>query len=210
MRRILTAATPVALILITFLALVACATTSTRITESWANPEVKAPLAFDKVFVLLVGKDHDMRVQVEGAIAARLQRAGLTGVPANMSVLDKDLKDQARVKDQLSQIHVDGVIVIRYLGTSERTQYVSTSSSYWGAYPEFWGYYNWAWPTVWDPGYYVTDTFVKVETRIYDLRTGKLIWGGMSQTMNPRDAQAAANELAQTVGAALRKDGLIK
>ena len=61
-----------------------------------------------------------------------------------------------------------------------------------------------------DPGYYVTDTFVKVETRIYDLRTDTLIWGGMSQTWNPRDAQASATELAQTVGAALRKDGLIK
>ena len=44
----------------------ACATTSTRITDSWANPEVKAPLAFEKVFVLLVSKNHDMRVQVEG------------------------------------------------------------------------------------------------------------------------------------------------
>lgn len=56
----------------------------------------------------------------------------------------------------------------------------------------------------------MTDTFVKVETRIYDLRAGKLVWGGMSQTMNPSDAQASARELAQTVGAAMRKDGLIK
>jgi len=188
----------------------ACATTSTRITDSWANPEVKAPLAFEKVIVLLVSKNHDMRVAVEGAIAARLQQAGLTGIPANMSIPDEVLKDREKVKEQLGQIHVDGVIVIRYQGTTERTQYVSTSPAFWGAYPSFWGYYNYAWPSVWDPGYYVTDSYVKVETRIYDLRTDKLIWGGMSQTMNPRDAQAAATELAQTVGAAMREDGLIK
>lgn len=188
----------------------ACATTSTRITESWANPEVKAPLAFDKVFVLLVSKNNDMRVQVEGAIAALLQQGGLTGVPANLSIPDDVLKDREKVKAQLGQIHVDGVVVMRYLGTTERTQYVSTSPLFWSAYPDFWGYYAYAYPTVWDPGYDVTDTYVKVETRIYDLRTDKLVWGGMSQTMNPRDAQASARELAQTVGAALRKDGLIK
>ena len=188
----------------------ACATTSTRITDSWVNPEVKAPLAFEKVFVLLVSKNHDMRVQVEGAIAALLQQRGLTGIPANMSIPDEVLKDREKVKEQLGQIHVDGVIVMRYQGTTERTQYVSTSPAFWGAYPSFWGYYNYAWPSVWDSGYYVTDTFVKVETRIYDLRTDTLIWGGMSQTWNPSDPQASAKELAQTVGAAMRKDGLIK
>ncbi len=188
----------------------ACATTSTHLTESWVNPEVKAPLAFEKVFVLLVSKNHDMRVQVEGAIAALLQQRGLTGVPANLSIPDEVLKDREKLKEQLGQIHVDGVIVMRYQGTTERTQYIGDPSGFWGAYPSFWGYYNYAWPTAWNSGYYVTDRYVKVETRIYDLRTDSLIWGGMSETWNPSDAQASATELARTVGAALRKDGLIK
>jgi len=188
----------------------ACATTSTHITESWVNPDFHGPLSFEKVFVLLISKNHDMRVQVEGAIAARLQQRGLTGVPANFAIPDDALQNVAKVKEQLADIGVDGVIVIRYLGTSQRTQYVDTSPAFWGAYPTFWGYYNYAWPSVFDPIYTITDTYVKVETRIYDLKSGRLIWGGMSQTMNPKDAQAAATELAQTVGDSMRKDGLIQ
>jgi len=188
----------------------ACATTSTRITESWANPDFQGPLSYEKVFVLFIGPNQAVRVPIEGAIAASLQQHGVTGVPANLSVPDSALKDIPRMKEQLAQIHVDGVIVIRFLGKSERTQYVSTDPLYWGGYPTFWGYYDWAYPTVFSPGYYMTDTFYKAETRIYDLKSGRLIWGGMSKSMNPDDPQKLATELAQSVREDLQAAGLVK
>jgi hypothetical protein len=187
-----------------------CATTSTQITESFVNPDFQGPLSYEKVFVLFIGPNQAARVAIEGAIAASLQRHGVTGVPANLSVPDSALKDVPRMKDQLAQIHVDAVIVTRFLGKSERTQYVSTDPLYWGAYPTFWGYYNMAYPTVFSPGYYQTDTFYKAETRIYDLKSGRLIWGGMSKSMNPDDAQKVATELAQSVREDLQAAGLVK
>jgi hypothetical protein len=195
----------------TFLVLaISCATTSTKITESWVNPDFHGPLAYEKVFVLFVGPNQTTREAIEGAIAARLQQRGVTGVPAYLSVPDSVLRDVPRLKEQLAQIHVDAVIVTRFLGKSERTQYVATDPLYWGAYPTFWGYYNMVYPTVFAPGYYVTDTFYKAETRIYDLKSGKMIWGGMSRSMNPTDAQKTAQELAQSVREDLEAAGLVK
>lgn len=189
---------------------VSCATTSTKITESWVSPDFHGPLAYQKVFVLFIGPNQAARIPIEGAIAASLQRHGVTGVPANLSVPDSVLKDIPRLKEQLAQIHVDAVVVTRFLNKSERTQYVSTDPLYWGAYPTFWGYYNWAYPTVFSPGYYVTDTIYKAETRIYDLSSGRLIWGGMSRSMNPDDPQKVATELAQSVREDLQAAGLVK
>ncbi len=188
----------------------ACATTSTKITESWVNPDFHGPLSYDKIFVLFVGPNKDVRDAIEGAIAARLQQRGVTGVPAYLSVPDSVLQDIPRLKEQLAQIHVDAVVVTRFLGKSERTQYVATDPLYWGAYPTFWGYYNMVYPTVFSPGFYETDTFYKAETRIYDLKSGRLIWGGMSRSMNPTDAQKVALELAQSVREDLEAAGLVK
>ena len=199
---------------VSLLTLAACATTSTKITESWVNPEFKGPLGYQKVFVLFLGPNQAVRVPIEGAVVARLQNHGITGVPANMSVPDSALKDIPRMKEQLAQINVDCVVVIRFLSKSERTQYVSTDPAfwggYWGAYPSFWGYYNYAYPTVFGPGYYVTDEYYKAETRIYDLKSGRLVWGGMSQSINPTDPQQVATELAQSIGADLRAAGLVR
>ena len=192
------------------IALVACATTSSKLTTSWANPDFKGPLGYQKVFVLFASPNHNMRVQIEGAVVARLEMHGVMGLPANIAVPDSTLRDIPRLKEQLAQINVDGVVVMRPIGKSERTQYVSTSPGYWGAYPEFWGYYNYMGPTMWDPGFYVTDTTYKVETRIFDLKSGRLVWGGMSDTMNPTDAQMAATELAKAIGEDLRASGLVR
>jgi hypothetical protein len=63
---------------------------------------------------------------------------------------------------------------------------------------------------VFSPGYYMTDTFYKAETRIYDLKSGRLIWGGMSKSMNPDDPQKVATELAQSVREDLQAAGLVK
>lgn len=193
-----------------FLLSLACATTSTKITESWVNPDFHGPLSYDKVFVLFVGPNEANREAIEGAVAAGLQQRGITGVPAYLSVPNSVLRDVPRLKDQLEQIHVDAVIVSRFLGKSERTQYVSTDPLYWGAYPTFWGYYNMVYPTVFAPGFYETDTFYKAETRIYDLKSSRLIWGGMSRSMNPTDAQKVAVELAQSIREDLQAAGLVK
>jgi hypothetical protein len=62
---------------------------------------------------------------------------------------------------------------------------------------------------VYDPGYLRTDTIVQVETKVYALMDDKLIWAGLSETFNPRDAQARVRGVAQAVANDLKKQGLI-
>jgi len=53
-----------------------------------------------------------------------------------------------------------------------------------------------------------TDTYVFVETLIYDLRSNKLVWAGQSKTMNPSDVEGFVAELAKAVRGELQKAGL--
>ena len=54
-----------------------------------------------------------------------------------------------------------------------------------------------------------TDTYVHIESLVYDLDQNKLVWAGQSKTMNPNDVEGTIAELTKEIGAQLRKEGLI-
>ena len=62
---------------------------------------------------------------------------------------------------------------------------------------------------MYDPGYLRTDTIVRVETLIYDLRADKLIWAGMSESTNP-DSVESLIKLTSAAAAEMKKQGLIR
>ena len=54
-----------------------------------------------------------------------------------------------------------------------------------------------------------TDTYVSIETVIYDLRQNKLVWAGQTKTMNPSDVESFVGELADAVSRELRASGMV-
>jgi hypothetical protein len=92
---------------------------------------------------------------------------------------------------------------------NKTTTYVP--GSYAGPYASsFWGYYGYAWPTIYEPGYMRTDTVATVEINIYALNPEKLIWSGTSETFNPGTTREVVDDIARAVGAELMKQGLIE
>ena len=59
------------------------------------------------------------------------------------------------------------------------------------------------------PGEIRTDTFIHIETMIYDLTQNKLVWAGQSKTMSPENVENGIRDLANAVGKELRKEGLL-
>ena len=103
-----------------------------------------------------------------------------------------------------------GVVVLRPLGKEQ--QISSTPTGYYGSpyYGGFWGgYYGYGWGGAWGAYEVRTDTYVSVETLIYDLRQNKLVWAGQSRTMNPSEVDRFVNELAKAVSGELQKAGLV-
>jgi hypothetical protein len=101
----------------------------------------------------------------------------------------------------------DGVVTTRLIQSEKQITQVPVAFA--TLYPRFWSYYGYAWPMVYNPGYWRTDTIVQVETKVYALTDDKLIWAGLSETFNPRDAQALVRSVAQAVANDFKKQGLI-
>lgn len=73
-----------------------------------------------------------------------------------------------------------------------------------------WGYYGWAYPIAYSPGYMRTDRLVGVETNVYDVESDRLVWSGLSRTENPNDVRKLVAATAKTVRSEMRKYGFLK
>jgi hypothetical protein len=190
------------------LALAGCATTT--FVTTWKAPDAK-PLglkAGDKVVAIVMAEQESIRRAGEANLADVLDKAGLKGVPAYMLASGGDLKDESKAKRVIDASGAVAAVVLRPMGKEKE---ISSTPTYYGSpyYGGFYGgYYNYGWGGAWG-GYEVrTDTYVFVETLIYDLRSNKLVWAGQSKTMNPSDVEGFVAELAKAVRGELQKAGL--
>jgi hypothetical protein len=72
-----------------------------------------------------------------------------------------------------------------------------------------WGYYGRR-GVIYDPGSVRSDTIVRIQTNIYRIHDGKLLWSGVSRTMNPRNVEGLAKDVFRDVVGGLRDDGLLQ
>jgi len=191
------------------LALAGCAMTT--FTSTWKAPDAQ-PLqwkAGDKIVALVLARQEAIRRSGEANLADALDRAGLDGIPAYTLATGGDIGEEADAKRVIGASGAVAAVVMRPLGKEKE---ISSTPTYYGSpyYRGFYGgYYGYRRGGAWG-GYEVrTDTYVIIETLIYDLRTNKLVWAGQSSTMNPQDVEGTVNELAKAVGKELREAGLL-
>jgi hypothetical protein len=197
--------------------LAGCATTS--FTSVWKAPDAQ-PLQFkagDKVVAMVIADATGLRRSGEANLADELDKRGLKGIPAYTLIPDSDIKDEAKAKAAIEASGAVGVILMRPMGKEQKV--TSTPSMYYGAsyygspyYGGMWGggYYGHGWGGgVYDPGTIRTDTYVSIETVIYDLRQNKLVWAGQTKTMNPSDVEGFVTDLATAVSKELRESGMV-
>jgi hypothetical protein len=184
--------------------LVTCSCASTKMTKAWVYPE-HGPLEFQNIMAMVLVQDSLVRRSGEDEIVQQIRKADAL---ASYTVLrDEEMKDESLVRKAVTDSGVDAIIVMRPVYDEQEVRYVQ--GSYPVAYNSFYGYYGWAYPVVYSPGYYRNDRLVGVETNIYDTSDGKLVWSGLSQTTNPKDTRKLVADTAKAVRNAMKKYGFI-
>lgn len=180
------------------LGLAACAG-STTIEQSWRAPNL-APSNLRNVVTVYISHDETMRRTVEDSMTQRLAHLGVRAVPAYSVLSDDDLKDRDRAKAKLVAGGYDGVVALRLVG--KETKLVATP-------PTFDGYWGMAWPEAYDPGYLSTETVVRVETNVFSFADNKLVWSGLSKTVDPNTMRSAIDDVTKVFAKALEKQQIV-
>lgn len=102
----------------------------------------------------------------------------------------------------------DGIVIMRLAKVEQDKRYVpGTYPTYYGTW---WGYYRYAWPMYYDPGYYTTDKTYYVEVNVYSEKKEGLIWSGITSTMNPTNSNDLFSSVIKAVNKRMKQEGFLR
>jgi hypothetical protein len=188
-------------ILITVVA--ACSSSSNRLVSSWKDPSVKK-LSFQRIVTIALTEDGPVRRAAEKEMAAII---GPKAVPSSQVIPEGDLRDTEKVRAKLTAEGFDGAITMRLVDATTKVK--TTRDPVPTAYYEVWGYYRFAWVADRPPDYLTAEQKLQIECNIYSLQSGKLLWTGTSEVMQPHLVETAVQDVADLVRRRLKSEGLI-
>jgi hypothetical protein len=198
-------------LLITFLLVAALGGTvfaKVKFSSVWAAPEAAAAsFGGQKVVALVIDKDESLRISAEESLARELTDRGMQGVPAYRLVPKEILGKPDEVKGWFERAGVQGVVALRVVNDQKTREYqpATWSSAY---YSTLWGYYGYGYGVVYDPGYTRDTRVIALETLIYSVPKNMLLWGGASESKNPKDSRKLLADLVKEAVKEMKKQGL--
>jgi hypothetical protein len=182
----------------------------TKFESVWKSPDAATfSFAGKKVAALVIDKDDSLRVAAEEAFVRELDARGMKGVPSYRLIPKEELVSADKARGWFERSGVEGVVAFRVVNDDKRRTVVpSTWTSMY--YSDFWGYYGSSWGAVYTPGYVRDDRIISLETLIYDVKSAKLVWAGLSVTDNPKDGQKVVTDVVKEAVKEMKKQGLVK
>lgn len=191
--------------------LVACSTTSTKFVNTWKAPD-SAPLSVkrgDLVVCMVIMKEESARRSEEQVFCEELRKRGLRPIPSYTLIPTDQVQDREKALAAIQASGAAAVFTLRPVAVNKQQTYVPPTYMGSGPYGAWGPYYGYGWDAAYSPGYVVTDTVVRVEMLVYDLRQGKLLWAAQSDTTNPGELDSFIVELVKQAAAQMAREGVI-
>jgi len=177
--------------------IISCA--GTDVTQKQVDDAYKEKPVSDILVIAITGNEHNRR-SFEKKFVAHLKSVGVDAVASEESIPmppDVDLKKEM-ILSAVNQYENDAVIITQLTGKEARDVYNR------GGVTRM-GYFSYSR----NPGYSSTSTTVRLETNLYDAKTGKLIWSGMSKTLSKDSTDHIMNDVIKAVITKLKQNKLI-
>ena len=156
---------------------------NTKFTKQWIDEDFNEQ-PYDDILVLVVADKMGNREDAEDYIVKKLGEAGIDAMQSYDILPKTETIDREAVGKAIEGLHLDAVIVMFATGVTEEEYFIPTRRfgvyagyGYGDAhYGSFYNYYPHAVNYVYIPGYDNTHYVVALETSLFDLKTGKLVW----------------------------------
>ena len=161
----------------------AAACAGTKLTSAWKDP-ASSNVRFKKVLVAAMFHDDANRRSAEDQLAAKIGAERV--VPSYSMFPGPNPPDKEESLAKIKAAGCDGAVILHGITKETTTTYVPGSVGYSPAvYGGFGGYWGYGWGMTYSPGYVTSETTVKIEALVYDVKQDKLIWASRSETSSP-------------------------
>jgi hypothetical protein len=186
------------------LLVVLAACSATQLKETWKDPAFAGP-APKQLMVIGVSRNDASRRTFEDEFAKALSAVGVRASPSYPQLPGTAAIPQERIVATARQSGAEGVLVMRVLKRD-----VALTPSYGSpqfASQGFGSYYRGAHVEMTD----VVDAYdvLTIEAILWNLASDKPVWSGTAQVSDPRNVAASTAELAKTLIARMKADGVI-
>jgi len=191
-----------------FLAILATACATTRLTSVWKDPSYQG--VPHKILVIGVAKKQVNKRIFEDEVVKQLKARGTDAVAGYTIMGDKKQSDHTVVAAAMQKQGADAVLISRMVSKKTVEFYVPGSVTYPPDNYRHWReYYGYGYQTIYTPGYMAEDEFAVAETNLYDTRSEKLIWSAASETEIQGSDQKLIKSYIGTMVKALAEEKLL-
>ena len=201
-------------LIITFFAsiiFISCVPT-TKIIGEWSEDEYKTG-SINKLLILGIvdQKKPLLKRKFEDGLVDAFNGSGIDAV-ASMDYMPYDeIIDSTTFEKYFSDLELDAVLVSRLVGVDKERRvtagyaYTIPYSSYYG----FYGHYYAAVQYANSSSYLSKNVVVVLETNLYETKDKKLIWSGISETIDPDKASDVIKSLGAVLADKLSSEGFL-
>jgi len=168
-------------------------------------------MTFKNLFVIGVGENEESRRLFEDAFAKVLTSGDTRAQPSWGILPQSTLLTEQELDAAVRSGDFDGVLITRLVGVDEEEQYVEgrSYSERHPRYRHYKGYYKGSYEVVHEPGYFKTKTTYRLETNLYAVSDGALVWSAQSHTVDPESIAEGIDSLTEAVAGKLREEASI-
>src|SRR3954447_12543140 len=147
---------------------------TTPVSDSWRDPQFTSPIRFHRTLVIAMTTDVIVRRTAENEMVRQIGEG--RSIQAHKLLSDSDRYDVEHLVQKVTPNGIDGIIAMRLVSTTHDVSWVPGSGNY--PYDSFWSFYDRAWRAARDPGYLKSEKTVRVQTNLYSVDGGRLLWTG--------------------------------
>ena len=199
----------IAPVILLILAALGAGCSNTELQGSWMSPKFNGP-KYASFVVMGVSRETTLRRTAEDAFAGQLASCGIRAVPSyNIFPSDPERLSREEVEQGVRRQAVQGAIVARVSKVEKQKSSSGGFASY-GSSAGFGGAYqhNWGGSSIGGGSSYEYEV-ATVDVQLYDVKSGELVWSGVTQTFDTSNLESSTTYWAKVVIQGLAKRGLL-
>lgn len=186
---------------------IASACVTTELKEQWRDATYRSDGA-QRVLVVAVVGQPDRRHILEDKLVAHLQQAGITATVSYRLLPVDGPENRDAVRRVVEQTGSTMVLSVRLVNVQQETV---VTGGYNSAPTGFYAYHSSALSSLnyYEPPQAYTHRTFFSETRLFDIKSDRLVWAGTLKSKEPDDFKKAADEYAGLVVKQIQRDNII-
>jgi hypothetical protein len=170
------------------------------VTDVWKDKAYQGKA--QKIVVIMIAKNPDMRNMFEDRFAGELQQRGIDANQSYKIIPLEQLREKELVKSKIRSSGADTALISRSVDTKTIEVYRSGQIYY-----DLGDYYD---IVVADYGHAGNVEVAYLETKVYDVKTEKLIWSSYSKTERIEGEQQLINTFCKIMIEKMASSGIIQ